>query len=79
MDKQLILYSGQDCHLCDLALAQLEQVSAHHLQSVEKVDVKGDPALYHLYGARIPVFKRTDNNAELGWPFEPEQLQAFLQ
>ena len=78
MKNNLILFSGEHCHLCDLAFQQLVEVSPEHAQHVVKTDVKSDTNLYHLYGARIPVFKRTDSGAELGWPFEPQQLREFL-
>lgn len=77
---QYILYSGQHCHLCDLALELIQQVSPDISQQLKKVDVKTTHELYHQYGARIPVLK-IENGArskELGWPFDQQRLQEFL-
>ena len=76
--KTLVLYSGTQCHLCDLAYALLQDVDSHAADHVEKIDVASDHQLYHLYGARIPVVKRLDSGAELGWPFDVQQLKDFL-
>ena len=78
MTAELILYSGQQCHLCDIAAELIAQNFPNHWAKTQKVDVRPDPQLYHLYGARIPVLKRLDTQSELGWPFDQAQLQAFL-
>ncbi|GAB2675626.1 glutaredoxin family protein [Aliiglaciecola sp. 3_MG-2023] len=75
---QLIFYSGKDCHLCDLAMSLLTQLGSNYDIHLTKVDVKTDHQLFHLYGARIPVIKREDNQQELGWPFNLIQLKEFL-
>ncbi|MFA3790277.1 glutaredoxin family protein [Aliiglaciecola sp. SL4] len=75
---QLIFYSGKECHLCDLADALLAQVTSSYDIEVTKMDVKSEHQLFHLYGARIPVIKREDNQKELGWPFDLQQLKEFL-
>ncbi|GAC14803.1 glutaredoxin family protein [Aliiglaciecola lipolytica] len=75
---QLYFYTGKQCHLCELAQALLDQVKSSYDLNVTKVDVKSDTQLFHLYGARIPVLKRMDTQAELGWPFDLTQLQEFL-
>ncbi len=43
------------------------------------VDISASDTLFECYGLRIPVL-RTDDDAgrELAWPFDPEQLLAFL-
>jgi hypothetical protein len=30
------------------------------------------------YGVRIPVLRRADNGAELGWPFDEAAVVCFL-
>ncbi|MDM7860871.1 glutaredoxin family protein [Alteromonas sp. ASW11-36] len=75
---QLILFTGPQCHLCDLALVELEQV--HNVTfSVEKRNIRENPDDYHLYAVRIPVLKRRDNDLELGWPFTAQDIERFLQ
>nr|WP_263406905.1 glutaredoxin family protein [Salinimonas profundi] len=46
---------------------------------VTLVNVRDDTTLYHEYGARIPVLKRTDTQQELGWPFDQQALKRFLE
>ena len=75
---KLNFYTGQDCHLCKLAEQLLADLKSTDKLQVSKYDVKQDHDLYHLYGARIPVLKRLDNNSELGWPFDSKQLQEFI-
>ncbi|GAA0852034.1 glutaredoxin family protein [Aliiglaciecola litoralis] len=75
---QIFFYSGVDCHLCDLAKDLLKQQSQYNDLNIEFIDVRQDHQTYHLYGARIPVLKRQDNQAELGWPFDSDALTDFL-
>lgn len=46
---------------------------------LEKVNIRDSVALYHLYGARIPVLKNELNDSELGWPFTLDDLIEFLK
>ncbi|BDX06414.1 glutaredoxin family protein [Planctobacterium marinum] len=75
--NDLILYSGTDCHLCDLAKEMLDQQGVNS-QQLTQINVKEQREYYHQYGARIPVLKKVSTGEELGWPFEPEQLQEFI-
>lgn len=75
----LILYSGQGCCLCEQAETLLEQVDKNASAILKKVDVRTSSDLYHLYGARIPVLYREDNQSELPWPFDSIQLCEFLR
>ncbi|AWE95362.1 hypothetical protein CSC28_2127 [Pseudomonas paraeruginosa] len=45
---------------------------------VELVDIADSETWVAQYGLRIPVLRRCDNGAELNWPFEAEQVAAFL-
>ena len=78
MKQKVILYSGKQCHLCDLALDLVNQLDESKSPEIEKVDIATDHNAYHLYAVRIPVLKREDNQKELGWPFDLQQLEAFL-
>lgn len=75
--SDITLFTGTDCHLCDLAKQMLEQVGLNNLQ-LTQVNVKEERQYYHQYGARIPVLRREATGAELGWPFEAQQLKEFL-
>lgn len=66
------------CHLCEVAEALLMPFVEHGLL-VELVDISENEALFERYSLAIPVLRRCDSGAELGWPFDAEQVVAFLR
>lgn len=77
MTIKLALYSTSACHLCELAVALLDALP-ETLASWHEVEISEDETLLTRYGTRIPVVRREDSHAELGWPFDAAQLYAFL-
>lgn len=73
--SRLILYQRDDCHLCDLALAELASARAPDFASVF---IDGDAALEERYGLRVPVLRDTRDGRELNWPFDGAGLAAWL-
>lgn len=78
----LVLYTTSGCHLCEQAQLLIEEElagagSPGRWQLVFR-DIADDEALMQRYGIRIPVVRRTDNDEELGWPFDRLALAAFL-
>lgn len=71
------LFGTLGCHLCEVAEAVLMPFVEHGLL-VELVDIAEQEVLYEGYGLRIPVLRRCDTGQELEWPFEAEQVVAFL-
>ncbi len=71
----LVLYQRDDCHLCDLALAELAQA---RVPAFESVFIDADAALEARYGVRVPVL-RDGQGRELDWPFDAAALQRWLQ
>lgn len=72
---RLTLFQRDDCHLCDLALAELARARAPEFESVF---IDDDDGLEQRYGVRVPVLRREDDGTELDWPFNAGQLVAFL-
>jgi len=68
------LYTTEHCHLCDEAEAIVRKTGA----TVLKIDIVDDSNLFDKYGTRIPVLQRTDNDAELDWPFDEASVSQFL-
>lgn len=70
----LVLYGTSCCHLCEQAKAVLNEagVTATH------IDIAEDDTLLERYGTRIPVLRRTDSGAELGWPFDEAAVLRFV-
>lgn len=77
-ERTLTLYGTLGCHLCDEALALTLPVARRLGVVVEERDVATDPALEARYGTRIPVLRRRDNGAELGWPFDAAAVYRLL-
>ena len=50
-----MVYSRQDCCLCDEALEQIEAARGAAVFSLEVVDVDPDSALVERYGHEVPV------------------------
>ena len=72
---RLTLFQRDDCHLCDLALAELAQA---RVPDFESVFIDGDEALEARYGIRIPVLRRESDGGELDWPFDAIEVAAFV-
>ncbi len=68
------LYTTEHCHLCEAAEAVIRRTGA----TVLKIDIMAEDDLFDRYGTRIPVLQRTDNGAELDWPFDEVQAARFL-
>jgi glutaredoxin len=67
-------YGTACCHLCDQAEAILREAGIE----AEHIDIAEDDELLEKYGIRIPVLKRADTGAELGWPFDAAAVSRFL-
>ena len=76
--QTIILYATVGCHLCEQAEELLRYAAMERELTWQLIDIADDPALVERYGIRIPVLRHMDGDDELGWPFELEQLQEFL-
>lgn len=70
----VILYSRAGCHLCEEALAVARAAGVEP----RPVDINGDVRLLRDYATRIPVLRRADTGAELGWPFDAAAVARLL-
>lgn len=52
--SRLVIYSREECHLCDDAKEVLARYS-DLLPEIEEVDIDDDPQLKELYGTSVPV------------------------
>lgn len=77
MSTECQLFGTLGCHLCEIAEEVLMPLVEHGLL-VELVDIAHSDALFDTYGLRIPVLRRVDTGAELDWPFDADQVVAFL-
>ncbi|WP_426108835.1 glutaredoxin family protein [Pseudomonas sp. TWR1-1-4] len=72
------LFGTVGCHLCEIAEVEIMPLVEHGLL-VELVDITDPEDLTDAYGLRIPVLRRIDTGAELDWPFDTQQVVAFLR
>ncbi|SDR35701.1 Glutaredoxin-like domain [Pseudomonas grimontii] len=72
------LFGTLGCHLCEIAEAEIMPLVERGLL-VELVDIADPEDLTDAYGLRIPVLRRVDTGAELDWPFDTDQVVAFLR
>ena len=78
MPPECQLFTTLGCHLCEFAEVEIMPLVEHGLM-VELVEIADTEALVEAYGLRIPVLRRVDTGAELGWPFDTVQVVAFLR
>jgi uncharacterized membrane protein len=74
---QVTLYARKDCHLCDIAqtdLNELQSTVPHHLTVI---DVDSDPKLRSQYGFNVPVV--LIGPYKLAAPFERKDLEISLR
>ena len=55
ISPRVVLYSRADCHLCDIAHAELDRICRDLAVAFETVDVDTEPGLRAEYGDRVPV------------------------
>ncbi|MCF6225906.1 MAG: glutaredoxin family protein [Xanthomonadales bacterium] len=73
---KLLVYSRPECHLCDLAAAELK--AAGLLEFVKGVNIEDDPELLKRYELTIPVVHNPATQVELGWPFTAQSLRKHF-
>jgi hypothetical protein len=78
MPPECQLFGTLGCHLCEISEAELLPLVEYGLL-VELMDISESEAMFETYSLRIPVLRRVDTGAELDWPFNADQVVAFLQ
>ena len=79
MTKKVLLFGTMGCHLCEEAealVAALEYDSAPI--EIELIDIAEQEQWQDKYAIRIPVLYHPQNQAELFWPFDTNELNQFL-
>ncbi|MBT8047815.1 MAG: glutaredoxin family protein [Xanthomonadales bacterium] len=71
--EPFILFTRQDCHLCDVAARMLDQAEIDW----QAVDIDSDPELVRQYGIHVPVVRHPASRRELFFPFDEGQLLLF--
>tara|TARA_R110001592_G_scaffold175466_1_gene414615 strand:+ start:39105 stop:39446 length:342 start_codon:yes stop_codon:yes gene_type:complete len=92
-ENSFILYSTSACHLCNDAIAILNDLheqmldlaeqqgfslSRQSVYTIDVVDVVEDSSLMEVYGPRIPVLIFPSSSEELAWPFDIQSAYQFI-
>jgi glutaredoxin len=72
---RLTLYVARDCHLCELARADLEHLRPELGFEVEEVDITGVPELERAYRESIPVVELDGERISV-YRIEPAELRS---
>ncbi|MBT4833371.1 MAG: glutaredoxin family protein [Porticoccaceae bacterium] len=75
--KQLTLYTGPSCHLCEQAKTILYPLMSQQGWELVEVNIQESEDLKQRYGIRIPVVALPDGS-EKGWPFTAAQIGRLL-
>lgn len=70
------LYTKKDCHLCDVAKADLESLKEKYPHRLVEIDINTDPALLKAYLVEIPVVEV--GPYILKYPFDKQKLGMTL-
>ncbi len=71
----LILLGTAGCHLCEEAEKILAVCQSVHIQLI---DIAEQEQWQEKYAIRIPVLYHAETEKELGWPFNQQQAEAFI-
>lgn len=75
---RLTLYVARDCHLCELARADLDRLQRELGFEVDEVDITGVPELERAYREWIPVIEHEGERICV-YRVEPAALRARAQ
>jgi hypothetical protein len=74
--KALVLFSREDCHLCERLVEALAPIIEDRA-TLRIVDIDDDPALVERYGLRIPVLVG-DGRELSGYPLDADRVERYL-
>jgi uncharacterized membrane protein len=74
---EVTLYSKEDCHLCEDAISDLDNLLGKAPHILKVIDVNGDPALQEKYGSEVPVIEVGPYT--LKTPFNFQDLEITLR
>ena len=75
----LILYSSDNCELCDKAARLVDQTLVCTDYQLVHINVTRSFELKKQYGLKIPVLvQQQDKSKQLYWPFDAQQILALV-
>lgn len=77
LKRHVTVYTRVDCHLCEVALAEVAAITAETGATFSQVDVDSDPDDRAEYGDRVPVLL-VDGVEHGYYRVEPDRLRRAL-
>jgi glutaredoxin len=74
---RVVVYSKPGCHLCEDALALLNDLRAEFQIAIAEIDITTDDALHKKYFDQIPILV-IDNRVTLAAPIRAQDVHAAL-
>lgn len=74
--KNLVLYTGPNCKLCELAKNEIWPILGDKL-ALQEVDITSDVELLRKYRLNIPVLHMQGLD-DLFWPFGQQDIKHWL-
>lgn len=78
-ELDFIVLGKPDCHLCDQVIDMFKANCLEEGATLGYLDISKDKMLKDEYQLLVPVLLRMDDDEELLWPFDEEQLLAFVR
>jgi hypothetical protein len=76
---EVVLYATEACHLCDLAVVEIEQaLRAYPERRIAYIDIAESDELIARYAELIPLLVNEKTGESLAWPFTVQYVQAWL-
>ena len=72
------IYSRSGCHLCDVALSEIEKFKSEFDFNIEKILIDGDATLEKKYGEEIPVILINGKPHDF-FRIDPERFRSAMQ
>ena len=76
--KKILFYSSEACHLCELALEQIEQSEHFDRCIITEIDIASDVELLRQFATKVPVLSAVGSENLLFWPFDHYDFTAWL-
>ena len=77
---RLTLYGTSNCHLCELAKAEVQAFIPFAPMQLElsEVDIVSDDALYEALELKIPLLENAETGMRIEWPFDTAGILSIL-
>lgn len=76
--KKILLYTAEACHLCEMAVEQIEQSEVFEQCLLTEIDIASDVDLLRQFATQVPVMSVVGSQDYLYWPFDHQDVTNWL-